>query len=249
MKAQIRDAVTEDKWLEAQEWEKAHWVNTQRLRARYFKNWIWRAMNICGLVDKYRGDDWNKWWSSQFNDYDFLPPVVDDAIEVGCGPYTNLRYVIKRCRPNHMFLSDPLIRTYIQFKLSFTADAYRRGFCVLDDHPLEHIPYRDNYFDVLLMINVLDHVKDAGKCMENATRILKQGGILVLGQDLTNEDDLKVLNEDPGLVGHPVKLPEEWFVPRLEPHFETVVKKLLPREMGREPANHYATLVFAGRKL
>jgi SAM-dependent methyltransferase len=245
----IRDHVSGDRWRLAQNWEESIWVKTQRLRARWGKNYIWRILHLCGLVPKYRGDDWNEWWSDQFDGYAFLPSEVDNAIEVGCGPYTNLRCVLERCRPRHTFLSDPLIKTYITFKLCFVADYYRRGFAIVDDHPLEELPFRDSFFDLAIMINVLDHVRDAGLCMTNIIRALKPGGWLILGQDLTNEEDLEAHKSDPGLVGHPIKLPAEWFEPWLKENFDQTLHKILPRDAGREPMNHYGTLVFAGRRM
>lgn len=246
--AEIVDKVTKDRWEQAQQWEEAHWVRSQQARAKMGKNYIWRVMHFFGMVEKYRGDDWNLWWKKQFQDYSFLPAQVDNAIEVGCGPYTNIRHIIPTCQPKHLFLSDPLIKTYVNFKLAFVADAYRKAFCMIDDHPLEECPFRDELFDVVVMINVLDHVRDAGLCMENLIRIVKPGGWLILGQDLTNEEDLRVLSADPGLVGHPIKIAHEWFTPYLNTGFKPVLNKVLSREEGREPTNHYGTLLFAGQK-
>ena len=113
---------------------------------------------------------------------------------------------------------------------------------------MEDCPYRDDFFDLAIMINVLDHVQDARKCMENLTRIVKPGGWLVLGQDLTNEEDLGALSEDKGLVGHPIKMPYEWFSPYLDIRFKSFLHKVLTREQGREPRHHYGTLIYAGRK-
>lgn len=240
--------VAHDRWREAQRWEEAHWIRTQQFRAKYGKNWIWRVLRMFGLVEKYRGDDWNLWWKERFDHYSFLPKRVGNAIEVGCGPYTNMRHILPVCVADHLFLSDPLIRTYIAFKLAFTADAYRSGFAILDDHPLEEIPYRAGYFDLVVMINVLDHVRDAALCMENATAMTKPGGWLILGQDLTNEEDYEALAADPGLVGHPIKLSHEWFEPWLRPKFQPILDRRLSREEGRDPNNHYGTLLFAGIK-
>jgi hypothetical protein len=111
-------------------------VNAQRVRARWAKNYVWRVMHWLGFVPKYRGNDWNEWWKSKFDGYRFLPSEVSNAIEVGCGPYTNARLIAEQCRPQHLFLSDPLIKTYITFKLCFAADCYRRAFAIIDDHPL-----------------------------------------------------------------------------------------------------------------
>src|SRR5437660_4560151 len=163
----ILDKVDRDRWLQAQQWERQHWVRTQKERARYCKNYIWRLLRLSGAVAKYRGDDWNLWWKNQFNEYRFLPKVVHNALELGCGPYTNVRLMLERCRFEHLYLSDPLIRTYVKFKLTFVADMYKSAECVLDDHPAEELPFASNYFDLVVMINVLDHVQNASLCMDN----------------------------------------------------------------------------------
>jgi hypothetical protein len=100
----------------------------------------------------------------------------------------------------------------------------------------------------VVMINVLDHVRDAAICMENLIRITKQGGWVIVGQDLTNEEDLEVLSRDPGLVGHPIKISHEWFEPYFNSSFSPSIQKVLSREQGREPSNHYGTMLFAGTK-
>jgi ubiquinone/menaquinone biosynthesis C-methylase UbiE len=241
------EVVSEERWHTAQQWERQHWIGAQAARARYGKNYVWRALAAFGFVPKYRGDDWNGWWKAQFDDYRFLPPTVKNALEVGCGPYTNLRLIMNSCPPQHIYLSDPLIRTYVKFKLTFVADMYRKALCVLDDHPLEELPFADNYFDLTVMINVLDHVRDARLCMENLVRVTKRGGVAIIGQDLSNDEDREALTRDPGAAGHPIKLDYQWFEPYLG-NFESLIRKVLPREQGRAPSHHYATLIFAGRK-
>lgn len=244
----ISDKVSAERWAAAQHWERQHWINAQKARARFFKNYIWRILSALGVVSRYRGDDWNEWWKQRFEDYGFLPPLVKNALEVGCGPYTNIRLMLDRCRFEHLYLSDPLIRTYVKFKLTFVAERYRKADCMLDDHPLEELPFADNHFDLVVMINVLDHVQDAAKCMQNLIRVIKPSGILVLGQDLTNEQDLVALKMDAGADGHPIKLDAEWFRPFLDDHFTPIISKILPREQGRAPGFHYGDLIFAGRK-
>jgi SAM-dependent methyltransferase len=245
----LSDKVSQERWAAAQQWERLHWIGAQEARARFGKNYLWRVLSAFGLVPKYRGDDWNKWWKREFDDYAFLPPTVDNALEAGCGPYTNLRLILERCRPKHIALSDPLIRTYVKFKLTFVAELYRKSACILDDHPLEELPFADNYFDLAIMINVLDHVRDARLCMRNLIRVTKPGGVLILGQDLSCDEDAEALRQDQGAVGHPIKLSREWFDDYLNKGFEPLLKKVLPREQGRSPENHCATLILAGRKL
>jgi ubiquinone/menaquinone biosynthesis C-methylase UbiE len=242
----LKSKTTDEVWRNAQKWEEAHWVNAQRERAKFGKNWIWRILSLCKLVPKHRGDDWNTWWMNQFNNYSFLPPEMGDVIEVGCGPYTNVRLMRDRCRMKHLVLSDPLIRTYVKFKLTFVREMYDKAACSLDDHPLEELPFKDAHFDMAVMINVLDHVRDANACMENFYRVVKPGGIVIFGQDLSREEDAEALLKDPGLAGHPIKLHEDWFGPWIE-QCEPIIHRILKREEGRNDEKHYSTLIFAGR--
>jgi SAM-dependent methyltransferase len=243
----LSDRVGHDRWQTAQAWEREHWLRDQEGLAKYGKNYIWRILSLFGRVDKYRGDDRNQWWKESFEGYRFLPPTVENALEVGCGPYTNLRLIRGVCKPKHIFLSDPLVRTYVKFKMTFVSEMHREGLCCIDDHPLEALPFASSYFDLAVMINVLDHVQDAGLCMENLLRVIKPGGFVVIGQDLTNEEDFP--RQPEGLqIGHPITLDEDWFAPYLKGTFEGVIHKVLPRQSGWAPDWHYGTLIFAGRK-
>lgn len=240
--------VTKDRWMEAQAWEEAHWIRTQVERAKYGKNVLWAILALLRLKPKFRGDDWNFWWEQAFDEYRFLPATVENAIELGCGPYTNWRLIAKRCKAQHLFLSDPLMKTYVTFRQTFPAELYRCGFGILDDHPIEECPFRDDYFDVTVIINVLDHVRDAAVCLEKAIAITKPGGILLLGQDLTNEDDLRNRRDAPGDVGHPITVDHIWIERILGNKFDPLIQRVLPREQGRAPEHHYGTYIFAGRK-
>jgi SAM-dependent methyltransferase len=243
----VNDNVKPAQWQVAQAWERDFWLREQKNLAKYGKNQLWRILATFGIVEKYRGDDDNRWWASGFENYKFLPAKVDNAIEVGCGPYTNMRLIRKVCAPAHLFVSDPLIRTYVKFKMTFVNKMYREAGCYLDDHPLEDLPYKDNYFDLAVMLNVLDHVQDANACMSSLIRIVKPGGFVVIGQDLTNEDDLRA-HPDGMRTGHPITLNEEWFSPCLDEKFTPLIWKTLPRSAGRTPQWHYGTLLFAGIK-
>ena len=244
----VNDSVGPEEWQVAQAWERAFWLRQQKNLAKFGKNQLWRLLAAFGRVERYRGDDHNQWWASRFDNYKFLPSKVDNAIEVGCGPYTNMRLVRKACLPAHIFLSDPLIRTYVRFKMTFVNEMYREAGCWLDDHPLEDLPYKDNYFDLAVMLNVLDHVQDANACMQSLIRIVKPGGIVIVGQDLTDEDDLR--NQPEGMrIGHPVTLNAEWFRPKLEEGFSPLIWRTLPRSEGRAPQWHCGTLLFAGTKM
>ena len=239
--------VDEQRWEVAQDWERKHWNEAQRLRSRYGKNVAWKLLSPV-LPSKFRGDDWNHWWKEQFANYDFLPNIIENGIELGCGPYTNVRLMLDGREFRHLVLSDPLIRDYVKFKLTFVSEMYKSARCVLDGHPIEECPFKSNYFDLVVMINVLDHVRDAELCMANAVDLVRSDGILIIGQDLTDHVDMMqsgVRND----IGHPIKVGHKWMNEFVEGRFENLLYRILPRESGRNPEAHYGTYIFAGRKL
>jgi hypothetical protein len=82
--------------------------------------------------------------------------------------------------------------------------------------------------------------------MGSLIRILKPGGYVVIGQDLTSEEDFRT-HPDGMRTGHPITLDAEWFERQLE-GYSPIVNRILSREEGRAPQWHHATLLFAGVK-
>ena len=97
------------------------------------------------------------------------------------------------------------------------------------------------------MINVLDHVQDANLCMLKAIDITKKGGYLLVGQDLTNEEDMHYLKDSPGATGHPIELSGEWMNEYFQGKFNPIINNILERSKGRSDL-HYGTYIFAGKK-
>jgi SAM-dependent methyltransferase len=237
--------VSAQRWSEAQRWELAFWRDGQRKRG--WKRLVWPLVApALRAIDWKRawGDDWNHWWKRRFENYRFLPAHLGDYVELGCGPFTNTRLILKGRAATRVVCSDPLVRSYVSFTGKWLAEAYAADRIEIDDHPIEETPFPPESFDVVVMINVLDHVRDANLCMGNAIGLLRTGGYFLLGQDLSNEQDLA---RHPHDVGHPIRLRLDDLEPYLE-RLEPVLRKDLPRGEGRDPRLHYATLVYAGRK-
>lgn len=45
---------------------------------------------------------------------------------------------------------------------------------------IEDMPYHDNFFDAVVVTDVLEHVFDLNKCCENIIKVLKPGGVLIV---------------------------------------------------------------------
>ena len=147
--------------------------------------------------------------------------------------------------------SDPLVLSYVSFRGFQLAQQWRKKKYLIDNHPLEEAPFADGYFDATICINVLDHVQDPDICLRQLVRVTKRGGFLIIGQDLTSQEDLiatKAERERTGDVGHPHVFPHEVEIVKYLDDFVTIIRKTLKREDGRAPNWHSGTFMYVGRK-
>lgn len=195
-----------------------------------------------------KGDDWNRWWAHHFNDYRFLVEETPHSImEVGCGPYANNLRNVLSVLPNkpEVALNDPLLEKYIQQNFSVT-EVITEHRAKLFPCPLEEISL-DKTFDCIICINVLDHVYDVKQCMEKIKRLLTKGGILIFGQDLTNEQDVEQCPEMVTDKMHPIRFDLDYINEFLKSYYP-IYSQILPREQGRNPKCHHATLLYSGKR-
>ena len=249
--------VTEEQWRKAQSWELQHWMKENSFLVqtplRKLKN-IVKTLLGSPTVLHGPGDDWNEWWASAFNDYEALPSHIERGIELGCGPYTNMRKILESRTIADVHCSDPLARHYCTFEGRWLAEAAKGGTITVDCNPIEECPYPADSFDLVVVINVLDHVRDAKACLEQMLRILKQGGFLVFGQDLSDESDYSKVaelmkahgaEED---IGHPIRLHHDFINSIIFPTIVPIDFRVLSREQGRNPEGHYGTYLLIGNK-
>jgi SAM-dependent methyltransferase len=245
-KQELTLAVSERRWKQAQEWEAAFWRSQNPAPAQTLVARTKRLVKrLLGRTSAAPGDDWNTWWAEQFENYSALPARMDQVIELGCGPYTNLRLLLPGREVRRVVCSDPLMQEYLEFDERWLGQAWRRGAVKVDEHAIEECPFESDAFDVVVMINVLDHVRDALACLRQAARITRPGGWIVVGQDLSNADDVTRTGED---IGHPIRIDDATMDAELLPRFEAKLRRVLRREEGRNPDAHYGTYLFLGTK-
>ena len=186
-------AVSKQRWQAAQQWELKFW-NRQNIPSALWKRMLRPFLVFFGLRDaqvQAELDDRNQWWQKVFNNYQLIPKSLGNVCELGCGPYTNIRLIREDRSINNIYCSDPLARHYIQYQDAWLANAFREGLVNVDFQPAEQCHYKSEYFDLVIMINVLDHVQDAEKCLQEALRVLSVGGHFVFAQDLTSAEDVQ----------------------------------------------------------
>ena len=103
--------------------------------------------------------------------FDWIPNNAERLLDIGCASGEHTLYYLKKC--NKVFGVDAnkdLIETanerYPQIKFR-VANA-------------ESLPFAKNYFDVVVMNDVLEHVEDEKKSLDETHRVLKKDGIVIL---------------------------------------------------------------------
>lgn len=109
--------------------------------------------------------------------YDVLPklniPANATVLDIGCGDGR----VLKTLKKN-----SPLWRLYgVDVSEPNVEALVREGFNIyLTDVNLEKLPFQDNSFDLIMMLNVIEHLVDPDNALSEAYRILKKGGLLLV---------------------------------------------------------------------
>jgi SAM-dependent methyltransferase len=225
------------RWEEAQRYERRTWMEKGRTL----------------LSD--RNEDHRK----RFADYACLQGAnFERGIELGCGPFTNMRLILKHCHVKQIFLLDPLIDQYLEHPYCQYHDARLGGIVQARSianlrglfHPLRFFKYlRSAYdvggvrgipvrleramietyqanlqFDLVVMINVLDHCQDADRVFEKVLEITKPGSIFVFADTLYDADEIRRLIPVIYDAGHPLRVDrrvvERYLLSNFEPFMQ-----------------------------
>jgi SAM-dependent methyltransferase len=98
-------------------------------------------------------------------------------LDIGCGPRGSLEWA-------HMAAErvglDPLADAYRELGIEAHAMSYVAA-------PAEAVPFEDGRFDVVSLLNALDHVDDVDAAIIEVSRVTKPGGTLLLVVEVGHE--------------------------------------------------------------
>jgi SAM-dependent methyltransferase len=254
--------VDQQRWSEAQRYERRTWMELG-LRA---------------------SDDRNRDHVARFREYRPLAGIrFKRAIELGCGPFTNLRYILEVALADRVHLLDPLIRDYVRHPLC----RYRGGRLggipgpltaarlLVSGHPLRQAreivnairvggvrgrPVQleasaiedfepDGRFDLVVMINVIEHCRDVSLVFDKIDRLLEPGGFFVFHDRPWNEDHLQETMENLYDAGHPLRVGRNTVDDFLRTRFEALSREDVCEEDENDGIRLPRTSVyFIGRK-
>jgi SAM-dependent methyltransferase len=188
-------AVDEARWRAAQQFEKDGW----------FFHWSDmtddRSMDHDELFDRYRA----------------LTDDLGNTVEIGCGPFTQIRHIVRKRgkRPKSLTLVDPMVYQYMALSnCSYKnwnidnvpvaiAEFKAEEFPTHAKHAVDVVHNIDKYaYDTVICINVLEHVQDVKQVLSNILLLMRDGAILVLGERTYDDLDINKLYD----VGHPIRI-------------------------------------------
>jgi 2-polyprenyl-3-methyl-5-hydroxy-6-metoxy-1,4-benzoquinol methylase len=126
-------------------------------------------MNELSLYAKIRPD----YFSNPRKDIlPLLPQNTSAILEIGCGKGETLDWIksIRFCR------------TIVGVELSLDVAKVAKNkidFVIQGDIEEINLPYANEYFDLILCLDVLEHLKDPWSVIKKLTKYLKAGGILI----------------------------------------------------------------------
>jgi len=153
---------TINRWHKAQKYERSYWKKTEE-------------KIVAGTVGQL---GWYKWKFSEMEKR--LLPHIDrerfdsyNILEIGCGPIGIINYINRGNR----YGLDPLEKFY---RSNETLTKLRDQRVQYLEGSGERIPFEDDFFDLVISDNVLDHVCNTHAVMDEALRVLKPDGCLYL---------------------------------------------------------------------
>jgi len=147
-----KDKKLRDEW---QYWESSYdrLISTQEKRSLWLKS---EVSYIRGWLYKATGKE---------------PSVEDKVLQIGAGPVD----VIDFWDSNERYAIDPLAEEYKEEFHDFQDQGVNYTAGVGED-----LPYEDNYFDIVIIRNALDHVYGPRKTLREIHRVLKPEGSLYI---------------------------------------------------------------------
>jgi SAM-dependent methyltransferase len=214
--------VDEERWNKAQQYE--------------FTEWIHRA--------SFADDDRNHFHKKTFNNYECLSNVknVDSFIELGCGPFTNARIILEKFKNiEDITLLDPLAEGYMdnhrncKYKNSVIEAGSETKNVKVISSSIENFEI-DRTYDMVVMINVLEHCFDIPKILSKIKRMMSPGGYFIYADVQFDLETIEKISSSKYNAGHPIRFTKEYMNSFLEDNFEQVFSNVIDETVANEPA-------------
>lgn len=208
---------------------------------------------VWAQLQKHTPEDRNAEHAEGFSNFNALPSNLGTYLEVGAGPYTQTRNIIRTRRGtgrpvtmNKIYLAEPNIFRYVTLDNCAYKDGYIEGQPVnLLSLPVEDLP-ATKFFDTVVSINVIEHVHDAMDYLSSVYTALKPGGWLVFCDRYFEDPD-----KDAAVLGastlHPIRVRRR-FLQHFLRLFDVVYLRDHNTTFARKRGYNETGYYFVGRK-
>jgi len=160
-------ATTKSRWEIAQETEKGFWVG------KYPKDLIFTLEKKYSTKAKFIIRECNKIKKINKN---------TKILQVGSAVLDAINYI----KLGKKYSLDPLADFYKKnFKVDYSKIKFEKGIA-------EKLPYKNNFFDIIIFTNVLDHVINPEKVLSEIYRVLKKDGLLYFEVDFSDKSFIAI---------------------------------------------------------
>jgi SAM-dependent methyltransferase len=132
---------------------------------------------------------------------------IKTAIELGCGPFTNIRTIIDLLPDlEELHLLDPLINDYLDHpNCKYKNKKMSKFNVVTHNYPIEDFK-TENKYDLVIMNNVLEHCFDIDKIFKNILDMLNPNGFFIFSDVYFEKEDVERMVNIIYDAGHPIRL-------------------------------------------
>ena len=213
--------------------DKKRWEEAQRYES---SEWLERCANM--------NNDRNDFHEEIFENYNILTDLpIESMIELGCGPFTNARNIIKKLPSiQELTLLDPLAHTYMKEHINCSyknVDNISIVNSSIEDFKVEKT------YDLVVMINVLEHCFDIPKIFENIDKMTKKGSYFVYADVQFDYDVAKRISEIKFNSGHPIRVTKDYINTTISGLFDPIFHKTFEEIVAGEQAEEW---YFVGKK-
>jgi 2-polyprenyl-3-methyl-5-hydroxy-6-metoxy-1,4-benzoquinol methylase len=179
-----------------------HKVDYERWKiAQSYERKTWMENNLS--VD----DDRNIEHLERFSNYEQIDDLLKDKnsiIELGCGAFTNIRFILPKMEVTKISLLDPLIEDYLNHPHCFYKNQKIKDFNIdIKNTSIEELNVKEQY-DVVVMINVLEHCFDVDEIFKKINSLLKNDGLFIFSD--VYFDDVETMVKSHYDAGHPLRV-------------------------------------------
>lgn len=198
------------------------------------------------IRNKNKSDDRNFEHRLRFNNYKSIAGYkVKKYIELGCGPFTNSRFILEKIQADNVHLLDPNINEYLHHKNCVYRDGKLHEKKIwIENSRIEDMFILQPVYDCVVFINVMEHCQEAGMVLDNIYKMLKLDGVLIFAEACIRSEKIKWVAENICDAGHPLRISIEYYENWLS-KFEPIYKKQFS---GLYNQNWREDIYFIGRK-